>query len=496
MSRPAPSLSALLLPALLVGCAPNDATIKNGAWLSWFASNSSSVVENEDVSGIQDTATVYSCSEFVDCASALYIGLDGVTVSAGYSFNDDAVRELARTASITDITTFDEFRAYVEAGVYERPNQGSPSAGPRISRTAIDNCVSGGWDPINERFLNSYHGAQEAGAHGDSRFIGGSCAYESDENGSPVVDDDGRIVYYDASCTDDTVNEIINECAPMVETRMRHGLHDWMTLDGFHALRGTIEPWRTEAIINGEGDLQLTTHFRVDGEDVYFSWTIDPDFSPEQCLSTESGSAESVGVDGGEWIENWSASEDGYDIYYLNAGALQVNGTQTWYLPIDWLAGFGHANFIGEEFYSEPPKYGNYYNETFNFAENEQSFYSVPDRTCSTARMPLTRRSSSPCRKAGPTPSAPTPTCGRWRWSERPTPSRAAPTTPPGPSSTRSRTTSGARPMCGPRASTAGWSSTRAGSASRAAASLRPVARPRATSRSSTRVRRASPASS
>lgn len=379
MPRSAPSLSALLLPALLVGCAPNDATIKNGNWMAWFASNSSSVVENDDISGIDDNATIYSCSEFADCAGALYASLDGVDVPSSYDFADDGLAAMAQNANLDDINSFSEFRAFVEAGVYATPPV--RGGGPAIGVNALDNCVSGGWDPVNGRFLNSYQGAQLSGDHSDPRFVGGSCAYEYDaETVGPAIDENGRIEYIDASCTDENINEIINECGTVVETRMRHGLHDWMSLDNFHAMRGTIEPWRTEAMVNGEGDLQLTIHFRVDGEDVYFSWTIDPDFSPEQCLSTGDGTAESIGVDGGDWVSAWSEDEDGHDIYYLNAGALQVNGSETWYLPIDWLAGFGHANFIGEEFFSEPPKYGNYYNEFFNFAENEQSFYSVPDR--------------------------------------------------------------------------------------------------------------------
>ncbi len=362
MPRLAPSLSLLLLPTMLVGCAPNDATIKDGKWLGWFASNSSSVVENDDIEGIDDKATIYACNEFVECAIGNYARLEGVT-------------DLPEGASFEELTSFADFRENVESGVYAELGRTAS-----IDPNTLYNCVQGGWDPNNGRFLNTYHGPQVAGDHADERYVGGACAYESEDDGSPTIGDDGRVVYYPDSCGDAEVAAIIDECGPMVETRMKHGFHDWMTLDGFHALQGNIEPWRTEAMINGEGDLQLTIHFRINGEDVYFSWTIDPDFEPEQCVSNESGQAEVLGVDGGDWVGNWSADEDGNKIYYLNAGALQVNANQTWYLPVDWLSGFGHANFIGEEFYSEPPAYGNYYNEFFELAEAENGFFSVPDR--------------------------------------------------------------------------------------------------------------------
>ncbi len=360
MPRIAPSISPLLLPMLLVGCAPNDAEIK-GDWLVWFSSNSSSVVENEDIVDLDDRATIYSCQEFVDCTVAHYDGLAEYDDNQGTTFFDD-------------LQNFEQFRAAIENGEI---------AGGRgsIPANALRNCAAGGWDPIKQRYQNTYHGPQLVSQYGDSRHIGGACAYESEDDGTPIVDEEtGDIQFISATCDDNAIEEIITECGPLADTRMRHGYHDWMTLDAFHAMRGSIEPWRTEAMINGEGDLQLTIHFKVDGEDVFFSWTIDPDFDPVECLSTANGGAEVIGVDGGDWVGNWSDDEDGYSIYYLNSGALQSSGSETWYLPVDWLSGFGHANFIGEEFYSEPGAYGNYYNPYFNFTLTDQSFLSVTDR--------------------------------------------------------------------------------------------------------------------
>jgi hypothetical protein len=54
----------------------------------------------------------------------------------------------------------------------------------------------------------------------------------------------------------------------------------------------------------------------------------------------------------GNTLEEWSKDEDGKTIYYLNAGAAQVNPSnadQFWSLPQEWLAGFAHAKFADDE---------------------------------------------------------------------------------------------------------------------------------------------------
>jgi len=64
----------------------------------------------------------------------------------------------------------------------------------------------------------------------------------------------------------------------------------------------------------------------------------------------------------GEVLEEWSTDEDGYTIYYLNAGAYQVEpsseGGSIWSLPQEWRAGYGHAKFAAEEFDSLPTLFG------------------------------------------------------------------------------------------------------------------------------------------
>jgi hypothetical protein len=86
-------------------------------------------------------------------------------------------------------------------------------------------------------------------------------------------------------------------------------------------------------------------------------WTIDPEFKPETCVSTEDGEAEVVLVGGSSWVDEWSADEEGHDIYYINSGAYHSpdRGDTLWYYPREWTAGNGYAKFIGEEFLSVQP---------------------------------------------------------------------------------------------------------------------------------------------
>lgn len=140
--------------------------------------------------------------------------------------------------------------------------------------------------------------------------------------------------------------------------------HKFIQNDGFYLLQQPIEPWRTEALINGEGHLQLTVHHWLpNDEDFRFNFVIDPDFSPVTCTTNEEGLPQVEWVDGSDWLYQWSIDEEGYDIYYLNAGAYQINPSDTddyWFLTTDWNSGFGHAKFSAEDFNAVPTNYGNY----------------------------------------------------------------------------------------------------------------------------------------
>jgi hypothetical protein len=140
--------------------------------------------------------------------------------------------------------------------------------------------------------------------------------------------------------------------------------NSWIRDDGYYAMSGDVDVWRSEALINSEGDLQLTVHIDIgDGEDFRFAWSIDPDFSPNDCLETDDGELYRDYQDGSDWIEEWSEDEEGNLIYYLNTGAYQVDPTDSensWYLSQDMLSGYSFAKFGSEEFASHPAEYGHY----------------------------------------------------------------------------------------------------------------------------------------
>lgn len=145
----------------------------------------------------------------------------------------------------------------------------------------------------------------------------------------------------------------------------------WMEFDGYEVLSLPLEPWRGEAIITSEGDLQLTFHNRLPGQaDFRFAIVVDPVFQPTQCSVGADGQGVSSPVDG-DWVENWSADLPTWDppaagtLYYLNQGAYQFNPHQldpytanhVWALPERWSAGTSIAKYGEEDFYIVPPRY-------------------------------------------------------------------------------------------------------------------------------------------
>ena len=183
---------------------------------------------------------------------------------------------------------------------------------------------------------------------------------ENDPNYLAAVEGIDHISGDDCGTTDDatgpnagsTINSITFES------------HKFIQNDGFFAMHGRIAPWRTEALINGEGDLQLTVHTMLpDNEDFRFNFVIAADFQPVQCTTNDYNEPQVEFVDGSDWVTQWSADEEGHKIYYLNAGAYQVNPSDSqdyWFLTTDWLSGYGAAKFSAEDFNSVPAHYGNY----------------------------------------------------------------------------------------------------------------------------------------
>jgi hypothetical protein len=205
------------------------------------------------------------------------------------------------------------------------------------SATAIE-CSGRGWDADEEQFDVGYIGPGSMLAPA-SDYIGGSCDPE------------------DSGC-DST--ELSTQCEPIGDLEY----FTFVQEDGYYALSGAADPYRTEAYINSENDFQLTVHHALDNkEDFRFHFTIAPDFAPVDCVEDAPGSPTIEYIDGSPWVDEWSSTEDGYQIYYINAGSYQLNPSDTddyWFLTTDWSSGYGSAKFAAEEFSSIPGAYGDY----------------------------------------------------------------------------------------------------------------------------------------
>lgn len=158
-------------------------------------------------------------------------------------------------------------------------------------------------------------------------------------------------VDYAADCCEGGAGE---ECEDVKQPRWFGWLDDY----AYYVRQGKVEPYRVEAVMTTEGDLQLTVHMDV-GEfgDFRFGWVIDPDFQPKACVDGENG-AELVNEEG-DWLAVWSEGEEG-QLWHLNAGSFQINPSNQavgWYFDQDWAAGVSFARFGDEEFYSHPVDY-------------------------------------------------------------------------------------------------------------------------------------------
>ena len=226
---------------------------------------------------------------------------------------------------------------------------------PNAPDVKILECSGRSWNTPKGSWDDGYIGPLEGENGADDNIIGGAC--------SPN----------DTACDEALLTE---ECAPIANA----AYNTWLQSDGYYVFSDTVEPWRTEALMNGENDFQLTVHTALpDGENLRFHFSIAPDFQPIRCVSDINDEDKVEFVDGSDWLTRWAEDEDGYTIYYLNAGAYQANPSDTadlWFLTTDWISGFGYAKFAGEEFNSIPTSYGNYDNDPnddFMFIENRFS---------------------------------------------------------------------------------------------------------------------------
>jgi hypothetical protein len=252
---------------------------------------------------------------------------------------------LGCTQNDADVTG--EYFVWLAAGTSQTVNEGLVNLD---GATRID-CVRG-WNEEEEDWDIGYVGPREGevkeGGDWSDTYIGGDCAP-----------------------TDDDCLAVIDELQAPCEQISQMQLHQFLLLDGFYAFREDLEPWRTEVVINSEGDFQLAFHHRLDGgEDFRVLFSIAPDFAPIECTTDSEGNTVARYVDGDIWLDEWSATQPDVDgtIYYLNAFALQYNPTDAkdfWYLPNEWNAGMSGAKLSAEYFWSHPPDYGSPYDGTY-----------------------------------------------------------------------------------------------------------------------------------
>jgi hypothetical protein len=166
---------------------------------------------------------------------------------------------------------------------------------------------------------------------------------------------------------------------------------EWIFQGPFHAVRGDLEPWRGEAVLTSEGDLQIGFHNRLPGgADLRFAFVIDPDMMPTTCAQ-EDGEVVAEPIDG-DWLANWAIELERYidpasfyegkntvetvessfahmqkyidaggQLWPLNAGSYQVNPEnpeENWFFPEEFSAGFAAGKFSEERFVARGARYG------------------------------------------------------------------------------------------------------------------------------------------
>lgn len=137
----------------------------------------------------------------------------------------------------------------------------------------------------------------------------------------------------------------------------------WLDQNGYIVLGARLDPWRGEAVVTSEGDLQIGFHQRLPGgEDFRFAFVVDPDFQPRNCEQNEAGDGVELAEIDGNWVDNWSQDADGGRLYYLNSGSYQFDPEDPenlrWFFPIEWRAGFAAGKFGDDLFQARSSRYG------------------------------------------------------------------------------------------------------------------------------------------
>lgn len=150
----------------------------------------------------------------------------------------------------------------------------------------------------------------------------------------------------------------------------------WINRDAFDVVHEPLDPWRGEAVMTSEGDLQLTFHHRLPGSDFRFAVVVDPEFAPSRCDEDENGNLIQQPIDGdwiGEYTEsltednydggenNWTGQGTGGSLFLLNSVSYQFNPDQTdttWSLPFYMEAGYATAQWGPELMGYQAPRWG------------------------------------------------------------------------------------------------------------------------------------------
>ena len=159
----------------------------------------------------------------------------------------------------------------------------------------------------------------------------------------------------------------------------------WLADDGYAVVGETLAPWRGEAVVTSEGDIQIGFHQRMPGgEDFWFFFAIDPKFQPRECVQNAAGDGVSYEPVNGDWLGEWSKDlseeEGGGRLFYLNSSSYQLDpqgvkkyydyfdspppgegppDIREWFLPNEWLAGHAEGRFSDDQFRLRVGKYGN-----------------------------------------------------------------------------------------------------------------------------------------
>lgn len=185
------------------------------------------------------------------------------------------------------------------------------------------------------------------------------------------LDFEGAETSFNIDCrdADDTVGDLLEDPLDICDrtwatlssgTPVYVANEGWVGTDGYRAIGGPLEPWRGEAVITSEGDIQIAFHQRIPGgEDFRFLIVVDPNFQPRRCAQGASGETFAEDIDG-DWLDNWSDDADSGMLFYLTNGAFQFDPSNTddiWSLPQEWRSGGAWGRFGREDLRARPPYY-------------------------------------------------------------------------------------------------------------------------------------------